>query len=103
MSDRLFTKNTQFIKVDGMHSIVVHDTSIVKWDDKLIILDTGGWWTPLTKKKMNQTSRNFNLGFVVYQEGQRWYVVRKMVNEFDWDNPTPFVTQTLSLTRRYDA
>jgi hypothetical protein len=104
MSDKLFTKDVTHAVLDGMHVVVLHDTAIVTWGDKTITLDTGGWWTRLTKDKMNQTSRDFNLGFVVYQEDHKWYVARRIYgqSEFDWDNPIPFVTQTLLLNRRYE-
>lgn len=107
MSGRLFTRTTTFVAMDDMQAVVVHDTPIVKWNEELIILDTGGFGTRLTKNKMNQTARDFDLDFRVYQEKSEWYVVRwhewaPTLWAWDWDNPIPFVTDTLALTRRYE-
>ena len=39
-----------------------------------IVLNTGGYFTATTKTRMNQASRQFNLGFLVFQEDFKWYV-----------------------------
>ena len=39
-----------------------------------IRLDSGGYRTQTTKLRMNQTSREYNLGFKVYQKQTKWYV-----------------------------
>ena len=51
-----------------------HDTRIVDFDRQMIRLDTGGWKTVTTKRRLNQVSEAFGLGFRVYQEDYRWYV-----------------------------
>ena len=74
-----------FIKVecvDGiertMNSLVTavryHDTNVVAFNDDFIILNTGGYRTPTTKRRMNQASLQYNLGFSVYQADFTWYV-----------------------------
>ena len=53
-------------------------TDVVKFDNDKIILNNGGWYTSTTKKRMNQVSKEFNLGFYVYQKNYDWFV--------DYDN-----------------
>ena len=50
-------------------------TDVVTFDDDWILLDNGGWHTSTTKTRMNQASRQFNLGYSVYQKDFSWYVV----------------------------
>ena len=54
--------------------IVLHSTPIVKFNHERIILNTGGWCTNTTKRRMNQVSEHFNLGFNVYQKDFEWFV-----------------------------
>ncbi len=39
-----------------------------------IRLDTGGWKTSTTKRRMNQASTQYNLGFRVLQKNFNWFV-----------------------------
>ena len=59
---------------DGLTVIRYHYTDIVKFDDKRIILNTGGWYTATTKTRMNQASNQFNLGYKVFQKDNAWFV-----------------------------
>lgn len=59
---------------EGMYKVIYHSTCIVSWNDQKIILNTGGWFSATTKKKMNQSSNQFNLEFMVYQEKFDWYI-----------------------------
>lgn len=64
------------ISNDGVHTIVTyHATQVVKFNDKEIILNTGGWRSKTTKSRMNQASNQFNLGYKVWQECGEWYVM----------------------------
>lgn len=59
----------------GNHGGVTYvSTSIVSWVDGKIRLDSGGWQTVTTKRKMNQASNQFALGFGVYQRDFEWFV-----------------------------
>ena len=53
--------------------VCFHSTLIVVFDSEKITLDNGGWYTPTTKKRMNQASSDFSLGFKVYQKNYEWY------------------------------
>jgi len=75
-------------------SIIVkyHDTDIVKFTKEkdsfpcvyelglpaltkiTVKLDTGGWWSATTKKRMNEVSDQYELGFQVFQRKGKWYV-----------------------------
>ena len=67
------------------------NTDIVKFNNERIILNTGGWSTATTKRRMNQTSEQFNLGYQVYQKNYNWFV--------EYQGKTiPFNTQRLTLT-----
>lgn len=58
----------------GMITITYHSTPVVKFDDKKIILNTGGWKTVTTKTRMNQASNQFGLGYDVQQKSGTWLV-----------------------------
>jgi hypothetical protein len=59
---------------NGQTKVVYYDTTIVTFDDDVIVLDTGGWWTRSTKIRMNQASRQFGLGYTVRQVAGKWVV-----------------------------
>ena len=55
--------------------IKYHSTDVVIFDDSYVKLDTGGYKTVTTKRRMNQASNQFSLGFQVFQAKKIWYVV----------------------------
>jgi hypothetical protein len=63
------------IASDGTHTVVTYQkTQIVRWNDAEIILDFGGWDSVTTRRKMNQASNQFILGYTVYREKEETYV-----------------------------
>jgi len=57
----------------GIKMIVrYHETNVVEFDDKEIKLNSGGWFTQTTKRRMNQASGVYNLGYYVYQKDGQW-------------------------------
>ena len=50
-------------------------TDVVTFDSDSVLLYNGGWYTSTTKTRMNQASRQFNLGYNVYQKDFERYVV----------------------------
>ena len=60
----------------GVIYVTYHQTNVVAWDKdaSTVTLNTGGWYTPTTKKRMNQASQQFGLGFHVFQKDFQWYV-----------------------------
>ena len=76
----------------GQTQIIYHSTPVVTFNHKVIILNHGGWMTLTTKTRMNQTSKQFNLGFTVFQKDWNWFV--------DYAEKTiPFEARTLELAR----
>lgn len=67
------------ITADDSASVIVtyHKTQIVRVNkDGTITLNTGGYETLTTKKKMNQAAEQFGLGFKVWQRNHQWFVRR---------------------------
>lgn len=72
--DKLIMYKTT-LEIDGDKGCVTYtDTDIVKWVKNKIILCSGGWKSVTTKRKMNQASNQFNLGYSVFQKDFVWYV-----------------------------
>ena len=65
---------------DGFTRVVYHNTAVFKikqHDDgtAAIILNSGGWKTATTKKRINQAAKAFNVPLYVKQEAFEWFVV----------------------------
>lgn len=72
------------ISADTTASIIVTycNTQIVRVNkDGSITLNTGGYETVTTKKKMNQAAQQFGLGYSVSQRDFQWYVTKPDGNE----------------------
>ena len=54
-------------------SVCYHNTAVIKFDEHNIKLNTGGWFTPTTKKRMNQASQQYGLNFYVFQKDYSWF------------------------------
>ena len=65
---------TSVINDNNVLIVAYHNTPVVKVTDKEIILNTGGWYTATTKRRMNQASLSYGLGFAVSQVNFSWYV-----------------------------
>ncbi len=65
---------TSVSTINGVTSVVYHNTTVVQFDSKTITLNTGGWQTVTTKARMNQASSQFNLGYGVSQVKGKWFV-----------------------------
>lgn len=75
MTVSLKRKGNTSIRTVGDDTIVrYYQTDIVAFDDRRIVLDSGGWRTVSTKDRMNQASREFGLEFDVYQQDFVWYI-----------------------------
>jgi hypothetical protein len=78
----------------GKTMVRYHNTVVATFDESTITLDTGGWDTPTTKLRMNQTANQFDLRFSVFQRKHKWYVYRPGLSD-----PIPFVGTRLTLPR----
>ena len=59
---------------DNITYVVYHKTAVVKFNDDIITLNSGGWETPTTKDRMNATAYENNLPYRIYQKDYIWYV-----------------------------
>lgn len=59
---------------NGKQFVQYHATKVISWDENEIVLNSGGWHTATTKTRINQASRQFNLGISVYQKNFDWFV-----------------------------
>lgn len=82
---------------NGDTIIRYHQTDVVRFNDKQIILNTGGWFTNTTKLRMNQASHQYGLGFGVCQEKGAWYISRD-----GWKNKEPFGPGDIHVILRTD-
>ena len=73
-TQRVSKNNTTIKTSDDTTFITLHNTDVVAFDSKLIILRCNGWFTVNTKTRMNQASNQFNLGYQVYQKDHEWFV-----------------------------
>lgn len=74
-TDKLSTYQTQVACADGHIIVIYRGTKIAeRLPNGEITLNTGGWKSVTTKRKMNQASRQFGLDYQVFQVKGVWYV-----------------------------
>lgn len=74
-NDKLSMYKTRVICTSGLIDIYYHATNIVSVrNDRSIVLDFGGWDIVTTRRKMNQASRQFNLGYSVFRHKGQTYI-----------------------------
>jgi len=69
--------NTTISTENGTTRVTFHETVVVAFNDKKIVLDSGGWLSTTTKTRMNQASNQFDLGYQVFQQRGEWFVFYK--------------------------
>lgn len=73
--DRLSNYRTTISQhVPGITVVTYVSTAIVQFTRDTVKLNSGGWRTVTTKRKMNQAARQFNLGYRVIQRNGDWIV-----------------------------
>lgn len=72
--DKLSTYRTNVMATGDRLAVVYVNTLIVDKAGNSITLDSGGYETVTTKRKMNQAARQFALGYSVYQRNFKWFV-----------------------------
>ena len=65
---------TSIFTEDGTTHVQYHSTRVVSFNDRCIVLRSGGHQTNTTKTRMNQTANQFGLDFKVYQHDFDWFV-----------------------------
>jgi hypothetical protein len=78
---------------EGNTHVTYHSTEVVSFNDRWITLRTGGHQTVTTKKRMNEASQVFDLGYGVWSERGDWYI-------HYMDTKTEFLGSTMSIPRQ---
>jgi len=65
---------TKIVKDGNEITVTYHQTAVVIVTKKWVTLNSGGHTTATTKKRMNQVSETYHLGFYVYQQQFKWVV-----------------------------
>ena len=86
-------KTSVYTDIDGFTKVIYHNTAVVEFNDKYIILNTGGYMTNTTKLRMNQASNQFRLGYNVYQKAYKWYI------QFDGQEPILYFADKVLIAR----
>ena len=76
--------NTHTLEIGNSQvAIVYQDTAVVKFSRRMIILTApDSSKSQTTKLRMNQTSWQYSLGYIVVKRGGQWYVHRsEIVND----------------------
>jgi hypothetical protein len=94
--DRLSKYKTKVERdVDGKAGrVTYHRTPIVEWSSQFITLRSGGWQSVTTKRKMNQASHQFGLGYSVFQRDFEWFVVTPHGDTAAYPNLTIWISGT---------
>ncbi len=86
--------------------VTYHGTAVVQWNpiERLVTLDTGGYFTATTKTRMNQASNQFKIGYQVFAKDGKWYAkYRRSIIPFGLkENGSLNTILTLDLNR-FDA
>ena len=72
--DKLSNYRTTIIEDQYGGQVTYCSTAILVWGKRDVILSSGGWRTVTTKRKMNQASNQFGIGYGVYQRKGEWFV-----------------------------
>lgn len=59
---------------EGFTACIYHQTKVVRWSEDSVILNSGGYQSATTKTRMNEVSREYGLGYHVFQKDHVWFV-----------------------------
>lgn len=74
MSKQIGTHRTTILQDSDGFEVTYHDTCIFRRDGKVIRLNTGGYFTATTKRRMNQALSQIAPSLSVIQRGHDWYL-----------------------------
>lgn len=72
--NRLSCYKTKVVQQDCDVIVTYQSTQIVKFNSERIVLNFGGWDSVTTRRKMNQASKQYDLGFSVYRKKGETYI-----------------------------
>ena len=75
--NRLSSYKTKIARFDNGAIVTYQTTNIVEFNAERVHLDTGGWQSVTTKRKMNQAANQFDLGYSVTQVNHVWWIWTK--------------------------
>jgi len=81
-------KATEVIEVLGVTAVKLYATEIVVFSKDKIRLNTGGYNTVTTRRRMNEVSEEFNLGYKVFSKDFNIMVRYKGEDIHFWINGT---------------
>ena len=67
-------KHTSVFEQGDMQVLRYHSTNVMSVTDTTVILDSGGWQTATTKRRLEQGAEIFGLKLGVYQKDRKWWV-----------------------------
>lgn len=73
-NNKLSTYRTTWEHEANRGSVTYVKTRIVAWEGDIVTLNSGGWQTVTTKRKMLQAANQFALRFCVFQRKGEWFV-----------------------------
>jgi hypothetical protein len=94
---KLSKYNTSVKSINGETVVTLHHTDVVRFNDREITLDNGGWCTTTTATRMNQASSQFGLGFRVSRKAKEMFVQVEEAN--GWGKPQAFNGSTITFAR----
>lgn len=61
---------------EGWNACIYHQTKVVRWNMATgeVVLNSDGHQSYTTKKRMNEVSKEYGLGFQVFQRDHEWFV-----------------------------
>lgn len=87
-TDKLSTYRTAWEHDATRGSVTYIRTRIVAWEGDTVTLNSDGWRTVTTKRKMCQAANQFGLRFCVYQKRGEWFVdIKNPAYTLDGDAP----------------
>lgn len=103
-------KATYITNYENLTRITLYNTEVVSFNDDIIILNSGGWTTVTTKRRINQASEEFSLGIGIQQTKGQWLIMLKNPkyttegNEPYWlDERIPFVDGIILHRRHFGS
>ena len=87
-ADRVTGAATTYAEDGKWTRVTYHNTNVISFTDKIIVLNTGGYRTQTTKRRMNQAANQFGLGIEVLQRKLEWNEREEAKHPQDFgDNP----------------
>ena len=74
MSIKRYRNTNLYTTHAGATVVTLHTTDIVRAGSHYVTLNSGGWHSYTTKKRMNEAMREFGHRIDIYQRNHEWFV-----------------------------